>query len=78
MNADLHPRHRRPLPCAIGDEFAIGTAREMLALYCTLRRAPGVPAHELDAAREAAERWCRRAGIRFSPDEEAPDDPLRR
>ncbi|TXG77736.1 MAG: hypothetical protein E6R11_06055 [Rhodocyclaceae bacterium] len=78
MNVDLPPRRLRPLPCAIGDQHTVDTARELVSLYHALRRAPGVPAHELDAAREAAARWCRRAGIRFDPDEEASDENLPR
>ncbi|TXH46061.1 MAG: hypothetical protein E6Q92_02515 [Burkholderiaceae bacterium] len=72
MNVLLHPRRLRPLPSAIGEEFAISTAHELVGLYNSLRRAGGVPAHELEAAREAAARWCRRAGLTFNPDEETP------
>lgn len=56
MNVLLHPRRLRPLPSAIGEEFAISTAHELVGLYNSLRRAPGVPVDELDAAREAAAR----------------------
>lgn len=46
-------------------EIARATARELVALYRGLLNAGGVPPDELDDARQAAERWCRRAGLDF-------------
>lgn len=39
------------------------TARELLLQYSALRRAPGTHPAELAQAREAAARWCARAGL---------------
>lgn len=64
--ADLHGR-------MVGDGPTISTARELARMYRALRRAPGVPAVEIKHAREAAERWALRAGIRFDPDQEHDD-----
>lgn len=54
-------------PRAIGDniEIARATARELVQLYRSMLAAGGFPPDELDDARQAAERWCRRAGLDF-------------
>lgn len=39
------------------------TARELLRQFEALRRAPGTHPTELQQAREAAARWCARAGL---------------
>lgn len=54
-------------PLAIGDniEIARATARELVQLYGSMLNAGGFPPDELDDARQAAERWCRRAGLDF-------------
>ena len=65
MNAELQARRRSLHPEAVGDHHAatLETAHELIGLYRTLLHAPGTRADELEAAREAAHRWCRRAGL---------------
>jgi len=64
----LNYRRRPGLhPDQIGDDLAIvrATARELIGLYRGMLNRGGVPDYELDHAREAAQRWCRRAGLDF-------------